>query len=54
MFKFSELTHLQDILDSLLTSNNITLGEYEKEWRDIIELSGWCETSYFLMIDDSW
>lgn len=49
-----DLLEVQDSLDNRLVSGTMLREDYEREWREILEASGWTQTEYEFAVDERW
>jgi hypothetical protein len=54
MVPFSEILALQDILDHMLVSGEVSLSSYDIVWADVLVRSGYTSHDYETAIDNRW
>lgn len=49
-----QLTSIQEELDELLTSGELSLSDYEREWLETLQSFGWTPDMYEREVDRRW
>jgi len=51
---FEDLLQVQDELDVQLVMGDISMSDYDREWSEILAVTGWTEKEYEEQIDRRW